>query len=118
VDHRICPESDEKTYNQLKEIFGQYASVGQMSYCNHPFDTQTNEAINQAIANVAPKSVCYSGTVSLMSRVALVVGVHNMGHIDFFRSLFNHLGIPIAVELFKYLERKGKRKEWKRIYIK
>jgi hypothetical protein len=56
--------------------------------------------------------------VSLMSRVALVVGVHNMGHIDFFRSLFNHLGIPIAVELFKYLERKGKRKKWKRTYQK
>jgi len=118
VDHRICPESDGKTYNQLKEIFGQYASVEQMSYCNHPYDTQTNEVINQAIANVAPKSVCYSGTVSLMSRVALVVGMHTMGHIDFFRSLFNHLGIPIAVELFKYLERKGKRKEWKRTYQK
>ena len=77
-----------------------------MSYCNHPFDTQTNEVINQAIANVAPKSVCYSGTVSLMSRVALVVGMHNMGHVEFFTLLFNQLGIPIGVELCKYLGKK------------
>lgn len=28
-----------------------------IQYCNHPHDTQTSEALNQATANVAPKSV-------------------------------------------------------------
>jgi hypothetical protein len=43
------------TYNQLKEIFDQYVSVDIMQYCNHPHNMQTNEALNQAIANIAPK---------------------------------------------------------------
>jgi hypothetical protein len=60
-----------------------------MSYCNHPFDTQTNEALNQAIAKVAPKSVCYSSTTSLNARIALVIGVHNLGHLPFFSILFD-----------------------------
>jgi hypothetical protein len=31
-----------------------------MAYCIHPFDTQTNETLNKAITNVAPKSISYS----------------------------------------------------------
>jgi len=50
-----------------------------MKYCNHPFDTQTTEALNQAIVNVAPKHVCYSSTTNLNSGIALVNGSHNMG---------------------------------------
>lgn len=42
ADHRICKETDAKTYNQLKEIFNLYSNVEQMTYCNHQFDTQMN----------------------------------------------------------------------------
>ena len=59
-DHRLNKEKYPETYEQLKDIFNQYASVEMMQYCNHPHDTQTNEALNQAIANIAPKSVCYA----------------------------------------------------------
>jgi hypothetical protein len=75
----MCPV----TYLQLQKIFEQYANVQQMNYCNHPFDTQTNEALNQAIATVAPKNECYSSTGSLFSRVAIVIGVHNLGNDSF-----------------------------------
>jgi hypothetical protein len=91
-----------------------------MSYCNHPFDTQTNESINQSIANVAPKSVCYFGTNSLNSRISLVVGLHNLGYHDFFSKLFEALGIsmPNNDHLSKYLNNKDGRKEWKCEYQK
>jgi len=59
-----------------------------MQYCNHPHDTQTNEALNQAIANVAPKSMCYSGTYSLNSCIGVIIGVHNLGIHDFGNSWF------------------------------
>jgi hypothetical protein len=86
------------------------ANVEQMSYCNHQFDTQANEVINQAIANVAPKSVCYSGMVLLTSRVALVIGIQNMGHMELFNDLFNSLGITVGGELIKFLGGKGKKR--------
>jgi hypothetical protein len=56
-----------------------------MEYCNHPFDTQTNEALNQAIMMVAPKNVCFSSTGSLFSWVAMVIGIHNLRNELFFQ---------------------------------
>jgi hypothetical protein len=47
TDHRVNKFEDAAAYDQLRKIFNQYASITQMGYCNHPFDTQTNEALNQ-----------------------------------------------------------------------
>jgi len=84
ADHRLDRSKYPETDQQLKEIFAQYSSIEMMSYCNHPYDTQTNEALNQVIATVALKSVCYSGSISLLSRIALVIGIHNRGYYNFF----------------------------------
>jgi hypothetical protein len=89
-----------------------------MRYCNHPQDTQTNEALNQAIANSAPKSVCYSGSISLYSRVALVIGIHNMGHSEYFTALFAELGVAMTSNLAKFLTYKQNMKERKKNYVR
>jgi hypothetical protein len=89
-----------------------------MGYCNHPFDTQTNEALNQAIAKVAPKSVCYSSTTSLNARIALVIGVHNLGHLPFFSILFDKIGVEMGNNLSLFLKRKQTKKEAKQQYQK
>lgn len=86
-----------------------------MNYCNHPFDTQTNEALNQAIATVAPKNVCYSSSGSLFSRVAIVIGVHNLGNDSFFQRLLQELSV-FPDGLSEYLRLRDKKKESKRIY--
>jgi len=112
-DHRIQKE-DSKTYDQLLSIFHQYANVTQMEYCNHPYDTQTNEALNQVIATVAPKNVCYSGSISLMSRIAIVIGIHNYGHSNFFDRIFRQLGIMMTTTLERFLNQKEYRKEYKK----
>jgi len=44
-DHRLDKTKHTVAYDQLKKIFDQYANSAQMGYCNHPFDTQTNEAM-------------------------------------------------------------------------
>ena len=87
-----------------------------MKYCTHPHDTQTNEALNQAIANVAPKSVCYSGTNSLNSRIGIIIGVHNMGLYSFFGYLFNAVGMKMTEVLSDFLKRKQHKKERKKSY--
>jgi hypothetical protein len=87
-----------------------------MSYCNHFFDTQTNEALNCAVANMAPKSVYYSSTISLFSRVALVTGMHNMGHVNFIKSLFSSIVMAMSKGLVAFLDSKEKKRESKRAY--
>jgi len=93
-----------------------YASVEMMEYCTHPHDTQTKEALNQAIANVAPKSMCYSGTVSLNSRIAIVIGMHNLGLYEFFASLSTKVGMQMTPVWSRFLHSKKKEKEWKKNY--
>jgi len=115
-DHRI-DRKDEKTYLQLKSIFDQYANVSMMAQCNHPFDTQTNEALNNAIANVSPKTVCYSGTISLSCRINLIIGIHNMGHAPYLSSLFGTIGVAMTPIMETFLLEKSERKEYKQKYI-
>jgi len=116
VDHRMDKEKYPETYQQLKEHFNYYASVEMMRYCTHPHDTQTNEALNQAIANVAPKSVCYSGTISLNSRIGLIIGIHNMGLHSFFDGLFTTVGMSMTNVLGSFLKWKELEKERKKTY--
>jgi len=115
-DHRLDKTKHTVAYDQLKKIFDQYANSAQMGYCNHPFDTQTNEAMNQAIATLAPKSICYSSTTSLNSRIALVVGIHNLGHLPFFTAYFDSIGVELGKTLTSFLQRKQKKREYKQTY--
>jgi predicted RNA methylase len=92
--------------------------VEMMQYCNHPHDAQTNEAQNQAIAVVTPKRFCYSGTISLYSRIALVIAIHNMGYYDFFDTLFTEIGVFMTVGLEFFLKTKQEKKITKGNYRK
>jgi hypothetical protein len=84
-----------------------------MAYCNHPYKTQTNESINEAIATVALQNVCYSNSISLYSRVALDIGIHNLGYVQFFQDLFITLSMSWG-NISKYLHRRDEKKERRR----
>jgi hypothetical protein len=70
------------------------------------------------MSTIAPKNVCYSGTISLFSCIAIVVGIHNYGHVSFFSRLFGELGIKMTMILIEFLRRKEKRKVYKKNTIK
>jgi hypothetical protein len=111
--HRI-DKTDTTNNLQLKKVFDQYAD--QMAYCNHPFDTQSNEALNQSIATLAPKSTCYSGSISLYLWLALVISIHNFGYTRMFGEIFSAHNMIMTPVLANYLERKKHRKGVKRKY--
>jgi hypothetical protein len=114
--HWLNKQKYPETYQQLKAIFNQYESVEILQYCNHPHNTQTNEVLNQAITNIAPKSVCYSGSISLYSRIAHVIGIHNIGHYHYFAALFTEVGLVMTASLAKFLTKKQDRKVSKKAY--
>jgi hypothetical protein len=115
IEHRINKGTDERSYLQLKFFLKQYACVEQMAYCNHPFYTQMKKSLNEAIATVAPKNVCYSNSISLYSRVPLVIGIHNLGYEKFFRDLFQELNIAWS-NISQYLKRRDEKKERRKNY--
>jgi hypothetical protein len=115
-EHRINKDDDPNTYLQLKKNFNHYASVEQMAYCNHPIDMQTNESLNNSIATVAPKTTCYSGTISLFSQIAIVIGLHNYGYVTYFEQFFSNLGMTMSTRLLKFLQGREDKKEFKRRY--
>jgi hypothetical protein len=104
VVSRLQKDKHPETYLQLQQIFNQYASDEMMTFFNHPYDMQTNEALNQAITNSAPKSVCYSSSISLYTRIALVISIHNQGHLSLFTKLLCELGVLMTAPLAGFLE--------------
>jgi hypothetical protein len=47
--------------------------------CNHPYDSQTNEAFNTSVAQVAPKNYVFARTISLKARISVAVIRHSVG---------------------------------------
>jgi hypothetical protein len=117
-DHHFDKTKHPETCLQLKGIFNQYANVNIMAYWTHPYDTLTNEALNQVIANIALKTVCYSSSISLYSRISLVIGCHNIGSSLFYSNLFVNLGIMLTINIAHFLKTGDIKKERKRKYDK
>ena len=87
-----------------------------MKMCHHPWDTQLNESLNQSISSYAPKNRNYSKSKSLENRVALVVGIHNLGPVDFFSKMFVAMGMQIGVKLSHWLHARQLGFEYQRKY--
>ena len=62
--------------------YAPYITPERLLECLHPFDTQLNESLNNVVARYAPKNRTYGTTMSLSNRISIVVGIHNMGHLN------------------------------------
>jgi len=66
----------------------------------HLFDSQKNEALNQAFTKNAPKNIVFSKTFSLFDRLSLVIVTDSLGYecglrhllADIFNNEHNDLG--------------------------
>ena len=80
---------------------------------NLPYDTQLNESLNNVVSRYAPKNCTYGTTMSLSNRIAIVIGVHNLGHLGFWKSVYELIGLPMLSDLYSNLLRKDGRKNLK-----
>ena len=67
----LCKEKNKKEYNQIHEIVSKYGDRFFLKQSLHPFDTQTNEALNQAQACLTPKSKVFHSSRSFHYRHAI-----------------------------------------------
>ena len=55
----------------------------------HEFDTQVNEAMNQAVSAKAPKHKTYGTTISLQNRVSIAIAIQIWGEEKFWTMIYD-----------------------------
>ena len=99
---------DREVYDQIKKAYSPYVTDERLEECYHEYDTQKNEAMNTAVARVAPKNRTYCRSKSLMARICLVVGEQNMGHEEFWKRLLaEYFGITPSASILDYFDKKN-----------
>ena len=101
---------DKDLCNSLVSRYIKYIIEEHLSQFIHKYDTQTNEALNTAVAKHAPKSITYGKLMSVEARVNIAASVFICGHSEFWTKIFFHLGMVINPEFSVYLRDKDKRK--------
>ncbi len=88
---------DKKThktrFDQLMHVFQQYCSPEKMEELRHPYDTQTNEALNWSMATLAPKTKSFSTGHSLPLRICLCVCKKNLGEEEMIHRILHKMKI-------------------------
>ena len=95
--------SNGKLYDEMAIKYEHYISKEYLQQCQHSFDTQVNEGMNNSIAAYAPKGKHYCTTISLLTRVHAAAGVHLVGYHRFWTLVLTQLEVYIPVQLNLHL---------------
>ena len=101
----------EKIYHQLVGITDVYGSASYLEQSRHPFNTQTNEALNNSQASVTPKNKVFHTTKSFTYRHSITVGTHNWGFRKYWTKTYDKVGVKYGQLFVNHLERVEHRKE-------
>ena len=100
----------------LVAVVSQYTSKDRLCEIIHDGEaytdngTQSNEAVNGATINMAPKAINYATSTSFSDCVHHMIGMHNFGHVRFFRAVFSIFHSTLDDDLHEYLLHKQKNK--------
>ena len=111
-----CKTKHREVYLRMKKALLRFSTKQRMTESLHGFSTQMNECLNNMISYYAPKNKTYGMTMSLQNRIAVVTGVHNLGHQDFWTRAFTSMQIPISQHFDDNLTRRDTTKSNKRKY--
>ena len=75
-------------YIAVKEIHDANTTPDNLHMLRHLFDSQKNEALNRALAKVAPKNTVFSKTHSLFDCLSLVICMDSLGFVRCLECLF------------------------------
>ena len=111
--YRLKTEHSE-LYKQLLNAYLPYTTLERLKESLHPWSAQLNEALNNVVTKYAPKNCTYSATMALSNRIAIVVGVHNMGHLAYWTKVFKLIDLPMYPDLRENLQQLDRYKRMKR----
>ena len=82
---------DKVIYDQMNMIITKFSTMDTLKESIHSYDTQKCEALNQCIARVVPKFKHFGATLTLQTRIHLVVGIANEGYSKFYGTILPQL---------------------------
>ena len=114
---------DSELYNEIRKAYEKYQTPERLRESLHPYDTQSNEAMNQSVSKYAPKNKSYGASMSLATRVSVAIGVFNLGHYQYWLEVYHHLGLCMSQTLSDHLKKKDeaiakKRENQKKLSVK
>ena len=95
-----------KTYNKLREILAPCFTKEQMVMLLHIFSTQKCESFHSIMSTLAPKHLFLGGSVTLATRVSIAVGCLSLGHLEFWKRIYEMFGLEMSVHLETFLQKK------------
>ena len=98
-----CKTKDKKLYDVLTALLANFITLERLREVGHGMDTNVNESLNNSIAWLAPKNKTYSGSDSLLNRVAMAIGINALGYERFYTAVFRELGIDVPAATTMYL---------------
>ena len=84
-------ETKSKMYSQIEKVVQNFNGMDTLKESIHSYSTQKNEALNQCIARVAPKFKHFGATLTLQTRIFLVIAIANEGYSTFYGKLLPQL---------------------------
>jgi hypothetical protein len=107
-------ERDPDLYKELCEILAEFITPQAIHEIAHEHDTNANESFNNLVAWIAPKNKVFAGSVSLLSRICIALGMKLDGFENFFRKLFSAMGMTMEPGTWHYLQWVG---DWKERHL-
>jgi len=104
-------------YELLMEKLEGYITEEKLKQSRHPYSTQPNEAIHNAINQSAPKRIDYSRTNSLCGRMSVAIGVNSEGLENYISEVTNKL-YCLSCSTQSHFLKKDYRKNYKSNYDK
>ena len=111
-----CKEKEKGLYNLILKSVSKYQQDNRLLESLHPFDTQTNEAINNQIAYVVPKNKTFSASDSLLNRISTVAGTNVFGFEDYWTNVFEMQDMHLSSNFKTFLRSESDRKKYNQIY--
>ena len=96
-------EEDKKLYHILKQKIERFITEEALDEVGHGMDTLVNESFNNTVAWIAPKNKVYSSSDSLKNRIAICLGINGLGTLEYYRLLFDRLGISVSDDVVHYI---------------
>ena len=84
---------DAGMYQQLKECFEPFATEKSIRESLHPFETNLNEALMNAIQRTCPKFKLLGTSMTLTTRVCKVLCTRNMGFKNYITTVLKNLNV-------------------------
>ena len=99
---------DAKLYEVLSGLLARFITKAALKEIAHAHDTQVNESLNNLVSWFAQKNKVYCSSGSLRNRISMAIGIHSVGHYEFFTRLFKLLGIAADPDVRYFLEQRGR----------